>query len=225
MVAKISRGDQKLIDLPAEICERLLKQSEAFSLEEIFSAFNILVNMQDMAKRLDSLRIPLEINLIRLAHNKKALTTSVQPEKYSQKSDPPPAKETPVKEETLIEKTENGQPSISLHNIKDAWQNIISNLERIKMSVATYLNEGQPLKLQGNTLTVSFPKDYSLHKESLEKKENKAIVEKSVSELFNTNLKINFVLSQDLKPAVDNENNPFIKSALEMFGGRVIKQE
>ena len=50
--------------------ERLLKQSQGLSLEEIFAAFNILANTQEMAKRLDSLRIPLEVNLIRLSSNK-----------------------------------------------------------------------------------------------------------------------------------------------------------
>ncbi|MCX5703650.1 MAG: DNA polymerase III subunit gamma/tau [Candidatus Omnitrophica bacterium] len=234
MIAKVTKGDAKLIDLPAEICERLFKQSEAFSLEEIFSAFNTLITMQDMAKRLDSQRIPLEINLVRLAHNKKASANPIPPEKYSQKSDPAPIKEIPAEDKATIDKAKDEQgaparkdplPAISLDNMMEGGKNIISNLERIKMSVATYLNEGQPFRLQGDALTISFPKDYSLHKESLERKENKAIIEKSLAELFNTNLRVNFILSQDSKPRVDNGNNPFIKTALDMFGGRVIREE
>ncbi len=93
------------------------------------------------------------------------------------------------------------------------------------MSVATYLDEGEPIKMQANTLTVSFPKNYSLHKETLEKRENKAMVEKCASELFNTNLRMNFILSQDHKRKDDSENTPFLKSALDMFNGRVIKEE
>ncbi|MDD5237331.1 MAG: hypothetical protein PHU96_00005, partial [Candidatus Omnitrophica bacterium] len=77
---------------------------------------------------------------------------------------------------------------------------------------------------QGNVLTVAFPKNYSLHKESLERKENKAIIEKSLSELFNTALKANFILSQEFKQKEDSQNSPFIKTALEMFGGKVIKE-
>jgi len=46
MVAKITKADQKLIDLPQETCDKLLKQSQAFSLEELFITFNTLVNTQ-----------------------------------------------------------------------------------------------------------------------------------------------------------------------------------
>jgi len=216
MIAKVTRGDSELIDLPQEICERLLRQSEVLGLEEIFSAFNILVNTQEMSKRLESLRIPLEISLVRLAHDKKG--------SYSQDTKHPPIKEQPVQEKTSPV-VDSPPQVVSLDNIKDAWQNIIDNVGRIKMSAATYLNEGKPLKMQGNILTVSFPKNYSLHRESLEKKDNKTIIEKSISELFNTDLRVNFILSAQNLEKEDKENSTFIKSALEMFNGRVIKEE
>ena len=56
MVAKVSKADPKLVDLPQEVCDRLLKQSQSLSLEEIFTVFNVLVTTQEMTKRLDSQR-------------------------------------------------------------------------------------------------------------------------------------------------------------------------
>jgi DNA polymerase-3 subunit gamma/tau len=214
MIAKVTNADSELIDLPAEICQRLLRQSQLLSLEEIFTAFNILVNTQEMSKRFESLRIPLEISLVRLAHDKKS--------SYSQDLKQVPIKEPPVQEKTPP--VADSPPLISLDNIKDAWHNLINNVAKIKMSVATYLNEGSPLKMQGNVLTVSFPRNYSLYKESLEKKENKTIIEKSISALFNTDLRVDFILSaQDLQKE-EKEDSTFIKSALQTFNGRVIKQ-
>jgi len=225
MIAKVTRGDAKLIDLPDDVSEKILRQSEAFTLEEIFSAFNTLVNAQEMSKRLESMRIPLEINLIKLAHDKKG--TYPAKVEFPTAKDPAAGKVEPQisKKDTETGEFENPVHGISLDNIRDSWQNIINNLASIKMSVATYLNEGAPIKLQKDILTVSFPRNYSLHKESLEKKDNKAIIEKSVSELFKTNLKLNFILTQETKSKDESENNPFIKSALEMFQGRVIKEE
>jgi len=223
MVAKVAKADAKLIDLPQETCEKLLVQSSALSLEEIFSAFNIMVNTQEMSKRLDSLRIPLEVSLVRLAHNKKEVIG------LKQVSQAP--REAAVKEKTAEEKSKDVSPadppaqSVSLDDIKGCWENIINNLSRIKMSVATYLNEGELLKAQGNVLTISFPRNYSLHREALEQKENKALIEKSISELLNTRVRVNFILSQELKHKDESENNPAIKSALEMFHGRVIREE
>ncbi|MEW6100758.1 MAG: DNA polymerase III subunit gamma/tau [Candidatus Omnitrophota bacterium] len=227
MIAKVTKGDQKLIDLPQEICDRLLKQSQAFSLEEIFIDFNILVNAQEMSKRLDSSRIPLEISLVRLAHEKKpstglpvvpAIKDKVLPQETPKKKEPeldPPAETSPTETPPVIE----------IEKVREKWQDIIDNLKVIKISAATYLSEGEPLKIQGGALTVSFPKDLSLHKESLEKKENKAIIEKCICGILNVSLRVNFILSQEVRQKQNGDDDPFIKSALDMFGGRVIKEE
>lgn len=232
MVAKVTKGDSKLIDLPLEICERLVKQSDAFSLEEIFSAFNTLIAAQEMSRRLESLRIPLEINLVRLAHDKKGTHTieeqrhvhTPQPKHLPQKENTALPPEV-IKKEDVKTDSPHSPGSISLDKVNSSWKNIIDNLGRIKMSVATYLNEGEPIKIQDSILTVSFPKNYSLHKESLERKENKALIEKSLTELFNENIRVNFILSSMGKEKQESRDNPFIKSALEMFNGRIINEE
>lgn len=249
MVAKITKADAKLIDLPQEICERLLKQSEGLSLEEMFSAFNILVNAQEMGKRLESLRVALEIGLAKLACGKMS-AVSVNPAppaaaknypekkeiKYAHEVKPAPVKAMPPKvpprtthttvKETPPPKVLNAQTvtsAVSLEDIRGVWQSTAENLGKVKMSVASYFNEGVPVRLDKNTLTVSFPKDYSLHKESLEEKENKGLVEKTLSELLNNTLKVNFILSEGLVSKESVETS-FIKNALETFNGRVIKE-
>jgi DNA polymerase III subunit gamma/tau len=245
MVAKVTAGDQKLIDLPGEICEKLLKQSGAMSLEEIFSIFNTLVSTQDMAKRLDSLRIPLEICLIKLTHNKKDAGHQASPVHQA----PPAQQKPPVLEhhtaDSIREKifpevrreqqkqADPGEPpvesakeisGISLDKIKEVWRTVIDSLANIKMSTSTYLSEGEPLRMQGNILTISFPKSYSLHKETLEARDNRALVEKCISESCNTPIRVNFVLVAQELPAKSMEENKIVRSAIELFGGRVIKE-
>ena len=244
MVAKVSQGDTKLVDLPQEICDHLFKQSQSLSLEEIFTAFNILVATQEMTKRLDSQRIPLEISLVRLAHSR---TESHKPEGSGLASNSQSHKiqldsssaVNPKTTDLAPEKKEQPQQiqaeavkdipapivAITLEKVKEVWGNVVNNLSRIKMSVSTYLSEGEPTKVQGDLVTVAFPKSCSLHKESLDRKENKAIVEKAASELCNAELRMNFILTAEMTQNVDARSNPFIKSALEMFGGRVVKED
>lgn len=226
MIAKVTNGDAKLIDLPQEICERLLEQSRRVSLEEIFNAFNILANTLEMARRLDSLRITLEVNLIRLANYKKAAQAA------EIKQAPPkvtPVKEKPAAREARQEERKSEPPAepvinITLDNIKDAWQNILEGLSRVKMSVSAYLSEGEPINLKGNHLTISFPKSHSLHKESLEGRGNREIIEQSLFEALNTRLRVSFILSAETKAREAAEGGHFIQSVLNTFGGRLIKE-
>jgi len=227
MVAKVSKADTKLVDLPQEVCDRLFKQSQSLSLEEIFTAFNILVTTQEMAKRLDSQRIPLEISLVRLAYNKLEKSTASSVATGVELKKPVLEKKKQVEAEETAKEDTTAQTSgetVSLDHIKSVWSNIVNNLASIKMSVSTYLSEGEPTKIQGNMLTVAFPKSYSLHKESLDKKENKAMIEKAASELCNADLRVNFILVAQAKQEQDAYSNPFIKSALDIFGGRVVKE-
>ena len=53
----------------------------------------------------------------------------------------------------------------------------------------------------------------------------KAIIEKVLSELLHTELRINFNLSKEIVQKNNNEADAFIRSALQTFNGRVIKEE
>ncbi|MBN1913511.1 MAG: DNA polymerase III subunit gamma/tau [Candidatus Omnitrophica bacterium] len=226
MVAKVAQADSRLIDLPRESCERLAEQSQKFSLEEIFHIFNVLVNTQEMAKRLDSMRIPLEISLVKLAYDKKGVQQS-NSGFLQQKAVAPAPENKPA--EVLPEDTkkpapqENTSGGVSLDSLTGRWKDIIDNLSRVKISVATYLNEGQPVKLENNILTVSFALNHSLHKESLERKENKMLIEKFISEFLNTNLRVNFILSAQVPEKHKDEDETYLKSVLDAFDGRVIR--
>ncbi|MDP2927958.1 MAG: DNA polymerase III subunit gamma/tau [Candidatus Omnitrophota bacterium] len=227
MVAKVSKADAKLVDLPQEICDHLFKQSQSMSLEEIFTAFNILIATQEMTKRLDSQRIPLEISLVRLAHSKNQHNPPISAPVESKAAVPLTEKKEQPQQIQAEAAKDIPAPivSVTLEKVKEVWGSIVNNLSKIKMSVSTYLSEGEPTKVQGDLVTIAFLKSCSLHKESLDRKENKAMVEKAASELCNADLRVNFILVADMKHNTDARSNPFIKSALEMFGGRVVKED
>ncbi len=228
MIAKITNADAKLIDLPQEFCEKLLKQSHHFTLEEIFVIFNNLIGAQEMSKRLDSLRIPLEIVLVKLAHDKRGAGAHTPAPSHNHshnhnhvhKPAPVPA---PVKEEDKPKPAAVKMELVTLDKIKSSWQKIIDTLGGIKMSVATYLNEGGIVGLENNTLTISFPKNFSLHKESLETRSNREIIEGAFLEILHAPVKVNFVLSEE-RQELEDDSRPFIKSALDAFKARVIKE-
>ncbi len=116
--------------------------------------------------------------------------------------------------------------SAALKEIKRCWAELIEILGKTKMSVATFLSEGKPLKLENDLLTISFSGNCSLHKEALQKRENKLLIEKTISQFLNNNLRVNFILSvTDSKEDVEDEkrrNDSFIHSAINAFNARLI---
>ena len=112
------------------------------------------------------------------------------------------------------------------NTIKEQWFRIIDNLSKVKMSVASFFSEGAPLRLENDTFTVSFPSHCSLHKEALQKKENKLLIEKSLSDLLRNKLQVKFILSPpdatEKKAEQKNNSDSFIHSAINTFNAHPI---
>ncbi len=235
MVAKIAGADAKLIDLPEDICTRIVKQADSLSLEEILSAFNTLASAQEMAKRVDFLKIPLEVNLVKLAHDKKTIHLPAPISEKPVISKPP----EPLKVSSSSQKKQasahfaqatvvaiENEKETTLEEVKRVWGKIVDDLRKVRMSVASYLAEGDPITCEHNILTVAFPINLSLHKESLDKLDNHALIEKNLQDLLNTRVRIEFILSKDfVKKEKVLPDNPMINSALDFFNGRVIESE
>jgi DNA polymerase III subunit gamma/tau len=255
MVAKVANADSELIDLPQNICEKLSTQAASLSMEQIFSAFTILMQAQDMTKRLDSMRIPLEISLVRLCTPKvpaaiskpvAATTIPAKPPLVAPKSavssapakpavaktavqqpsaPPKPVPQKPLEPQASVQMmTIDAVQTVSLDTVREGWQRMIEGVGRVKISVASYLNEGAPTYLENGQLTVVFPRNCSLHKETLEERINKNLIENTLAELFHSGLKLNFVLSQEEKNTENTLQNPVVQSAMDMFNARVIKE-
>ena len=130
-------------------------------------------------------------------------------------------REEPRKEEAMQQ--DDPVNSISVEQVHDAWPEIIESFSKVKMSVATYLNEGNPLRVENNVLTIAFPQSHSLHKESLEGKENRALVEKAFGECLKVRLRVIFILSKEtVANTVSDMDSELLKSAMNAFGARVI---
>ncbi len=120
-------------------------------------------------------------------------------------------------------KEPEGTVDISLDKIKKAWDALTFAVSREKMSVATYLQEGMPVEFkmaQGlGHLTIGFSKDHAFQKESLESNESVRIVERILGDKLKAVLRVEYKITEELAP---NDNEPFIKTALDTFNGKVI---
>ncbi len=112
---------------------------------------------------------------------------------------------------------------VDLEKIKSTWNALTYAVSKEKMSLATYLQEGQPVVFKANRLTVIFAPEATFQKESLEESANTRAIERIFSEKLKTKILLEFRCSDQHKPITD-QNDPVIKSALETFNGKVVNQ-
>lgn len=124
--------------------------------------------------------------------------------------------------------------SVDINRVKDAWPILVKAMAVKKMSVSSYLAEGEVDSIKGNSIMVGFPRELNFHREVLEEKNNKAAVESALSQILDKDVKISFIatdrkvkeleghgpqaVGEDLK-----KKEPAISAALGLFGGKIFK--
>ena len=127
------------------------------------------------------------------------------------------------------------EPRTRSLSLEAVWQPLLGALRNEKISVASYLAEGEPVELKNGAATVLFPSKLNFHKESLELADNKRLIEKHLSALLGENVCLVLESSKEV-PAASNgqaaastapksaaaEADGVIKSAMNLFGGRIV---
>jgi DNA polymerase-3 subunit gamma/tau len=249
MVARISDSKKlsAIIDLPEEFLEAISQQSKQLSMETILSILQNLIDAKDLGRRINSLRIPFEVALIKITQNTlKPIVGQEQKVQSPAKKQPMPEsliKSIPavIKNErgsfSISDKKEPGLPSAealrekaeaadkkviaSLEMINAVWQDCIRDISQKKMSVATYLADALPDKCEQNIITLSLPQDAAFHKEFLERRDNRELIENTLGVRLNAKLRLTFVVTERKGPDL-SEQDAFVKEILQAFKGRVI---
>jgi DNA polymerase-3 subunit gamma/tau len=114
------------------------------------------------------------------------------------------------------------------------WPQLLGALKSEKISVATYLSEGEPSGIEGNTVKISFPERHSFHRESLETPENRQLVQKHLVKLLGRDVRLEFESVKEISgrmaavepaapaPVEEKSENGAVKSAMNIFGGKIV---
>ncbi|MEW6008190.1 MAG: DNA polymerase III subunit gamma/tau [Candidatus Omnitrophota bacterium] len=240
MIAHISdaKALTSLVDLPQEFIEAIAKQSRQLTREKILEILQTLIEVKDLGKRINSLRIPLEVAIIKLAYNANQ-TKINSPLKEELKDKKNPSGESIIKTIPAVIKNERGSFSISdkkeeinplksvddkpildINIINSVWKDCLTEISKKKMSVATYLADCLLEKCEKNVVTFSLPKSADFHREFLDRKDNRELVENTLEKLLQVKIRLAFVISN--REPKNEAQDAFVKSILETFKGRVI---
>jgi hypothetical protein len=129
-----------------------------------------------------------------------------------------------------------------LYRIREALGQVIKNIKHEKIYIASCLEEGRLVDFRNNTVVFSFLKKNTFHKESLEKPQNRELIESNFSKVLSEKIKVEFILTDDtesptgssgsdaaknskpsLTPLKKALSDPIIKTALDIFDGNIMK--
>ena len=258
MIVKSGIVSDEIINLPKDSIDRIKKQADALTQGDIFYIINVISNGLKMIKQLLPERIVFELSMIKLASRESIASIE---EILSKLQDVGPCvndapkqqpAETPHEKSFLkkifpvsdsIKKPELPGPasvqnnvvqeSIDMTRVKNAWPILVKAMAVKKMSISSYLAEGEPDSVKGNTIIIGFPRELNFHREVLEEKQSKDAIEQALSQIMDMPVKMSFVATdRKLKGPVPDADDvkeelktkePVIDSALNIFGGRIFK--
>ena len=224
-----------LIDYPSGVKERLAAQAEKITIGGILRAIELFIEAQETSRVMDTLRMPLEVAFAKLTYGGASGVIPAVPPAV------PPASSVTASGKPLTvspgvvsgakfsaQTTAPQEPKVtfkadSLEDIKKHWNALTHEVSRRKMAVATYLQEGSPCEFKAGRLVIGFLKENSFAKDSLSSKENLKFLEDIFSEKLSATVSVNLKTLEKTETVIKQEE-PVVKSALEVFGGKVVKE-
>lgn len=84
------------------------------------------------------------------------------------------------------------------------WSKILNKIPPRKKSLWAILQEGRCIDYNNNQVTVEFPKEFTIHKERIERPAERGLIEQIAEEIAGKKIKLKIVLSDNLKKKDDN---------------------
>ncbi|RKY45851.1 MAG: DNA polymerase III subunit gamma/tau [Candidatus Omnitrophota bacterium] len=221
--------------------EFLFQKAELITLEELLKIMELLIEAKGISKKLNTLRIPLELAFIKFCYGEKELnklsfpssfrSQSSYSEQFPEEKDWEDILEGSIDEEVSVKEKEKEKveelPNLNLKEIESHWLDFISQISKLKVSLASYLREAKLSLTKDGNLILGFPKKFSFHKEILEKEKNRKFIEETLKKYFKKNLRVSFTLLE--KPSLpqgrsdceSKEEGRLIDELLDTFKGTI----
>ena len=208
-----------LKDIFTEDRERLLKQSKTIKLEKLFNMVNYLAEAERKMRYTRHPWILLEMLVIKFTAGENYSLKEVEEEKdkylldFSTKKDVSVSgkkntvtrEEVPPKKKILDKVKTKEDSSIQAKEVStdldfnQAWTTILNKIKKTKMAVYSFIIANNLVTIENDKLIIGFNKKYTFHKESLEKKNNKILLQDLIKEETGRVLAIECIINDNGK--------------------------
>jgi DNA polymerase-3 subunit gamma/tau len=220
---------QGLMDLSGEEIRQVAADAGAFTIEQLQELFRIFTQAEDAVRASQHPRFVLEAAAVRATRLPGAggrARAAAPPERVAtpppppRRADPPPAPEAPIALE---------------------WERVVERVTGEHPNVGAFLEQGALVKIEGNEVTVGYPKSAALAFGRMQKEDNQRVVLQRCEELAGRPVRLRVVelaegqrvpptpaevraaKERDQKRALLEEarGHPVVKQALAVFGAEL----
>jgi DNA polymerase-3 subunit gamma/tau len=253
--------------------KRLLKQSKTIKLEKLFNIVDYLAEVERKMRYTRHPWILLEMLVIKFTAGENYSLKEVEEKKDEYFLDLSAKKDVLISGKKTVETREEVQTKKKIQDkvrtkkdsstqakevstdldFNQTWATILNKIKKTKMSVYSFIIANNLITIENNKLIIGFNKKYIFHKESLEKKNNKILLQELIKEetgrlltiecIINDNGKEDSILDveqQNKKKAAKTRNeenkeraerageekdNMLIKESLNLFEGTITEEK
>ena len=238
----------------------LRTQSSSFSPETLMYMFQVISEAKTKTRDLLQQKIYLEVLFVKLATMEELKPLSSVLDKIEgmkkifegnaedtdkaisiNKTDitapaKPEIQATPSHESAVLDKKASPDTSCA-----ETWNKAMLELQTKKKTTWALLKNARVLSIDGNDAIVEIPKNYLVHKERLEKPEEKRIINSCLEKVTGRKISVKIIVSKNGFQATDNKssshgvvqegkkkklddvkNEPMVKKAIEFFDGSIV---
>lgn len=187
---------------------RLLEQSKTIKLEKLFNIVDYLAEVERKIRYTRHPWILLEMLVIKFTAGENFPLKEIEEEKdvsESGKKNAETREEPPLKKK-VQDKTKSKEGSsvkakelpVNLE-LTQAWPTILDRIKKTKIAVYSFVIANNLITVENNKLIIGFNKEYTFHKESLEKQNNKILLQESIKEEIGRFLVIECIINDNSK--------------------------
>jgi len=260
LLVSVCTKDRDAIETVSGDLNLLQMQSSSFSPETLMYMFQVISEAKTKARDLLQQKIYLEVLFVKLAtmeelrplssvldkiegmkkifENNADVTDKVVSISKSDVTVPvrPEIPEKPSHDHAVLNKKAGPDTGFV-----ETWNKVMVELQTKKKTTWALLQNARALSIDGNEAVIEVPRNYLIHKERLEKPEEKRIIDSCLEKVTGKKVHVKFIVSKNGFQVVDNKNSghgvvqegkskklddiknePMVKKAIEFFDGSIV---
>lgn len=209
LLYSVMRDQAQLMVVQKAAFAHLQRQSGEADRNQLLQALRIMMDTAEKLRYSEGNRFLLEMSFLELADlfagaepaAAPAHTVAVKDKKKAATAAPQPAK----------------SKAAPKGEADPAWSRILAGVKEKRVPTYALLAQGSLMGVKDDTMYIGYKKGFSFHKEKMQEKGNREILEGVLQDMYQKTMQVEFILLDD-----EQYNDIVVKKAIEFFGPEIV---